>query len=140
MAAIPLINGINYSWGNIKMILFGVPIIGITKIDYKRTQKKDNNYGWGYEPISRGYGNIEYEASIEIYQDELKRIIASAPNNDVLSIAPFDIQIIYAGNNATIKIDTLQMCEFKNDTVTASQDDSKLLVTIDLVIAGILHE
>jgi hypothetical protein len=32
------------------------------------------------------------------------------------------------------------MCEFKNDTVTASQDDSKLLVTIDLVIAGILHE
>jgi hypothetical protein len=38
MAAIPLINGINYSWGNIKMILFGVPIIGITKIDYKRTQ------------------------------------------------------------------------------------------------------
>jgi len=139
MSAVPLINGINYHWGNIKLILFGIPVIGITSIKYARKQKKENNYGWGYEPISRGYGNVEYEASIEIYQDELKRIIQSAPNNDILSIAPFDIDVIYAGSNAQVKIDTLQMCEFTNDAVEAAQDDTKLLITLDLVIAGIKH-
>lgn len=139
MSAVPLINGINYSWGNVKMILFGIPIIGITKISYARKQTKENNYGWGMEPISRGYGNIEYEASIEIYQDELKRIIDQSPNKDILSIAPFDIQVIYAGSNTQIKTDTLQMCEFTNDSVEAAQNDTKLLVTLDLVIAGIKH-
>lgn len=137
--AVPLINGINYSWGNIKLILFGVPVIGITKIDYKRMQKKENNYGIGYEPISRGYGNITYEASIEIYQDELKRIIQSAPNKDILSISPFDIQVVFAGNNAVIRTDILKMCEFMEDPLTANQDDTKLLVTIPLLIAGIEH-
>ena len=140
MASVPLINGINYSWGNIKLILFGVPVIGITKIEYKRSQKKENNYGIGFEPISRGYGNVTYEASIEIYQDEWKRIIASSPNNDPLSIAPFDIQVVYAGSNAQIKVDTLQMCEFLEDGLVANQDDTKLLVTLPLVIAGIVHE
>ena len=55
--ATPLINGINYSWANVKVILFGVPVVGITKIEYKTKQKKENQYGAGYEPISRGYGN-----------------------------------------------------------------------------------
>lgn len=138
-ATVPLINGINYSWGNIKLILFGIPVIGITKIDYARTQKKENNYGFGYEPISRGYGNIEYTASIEIYQDELKRIIASAPNADILSIAPFDIQVVWQSATGVINTDILRMCEFTNDAVTASQGDTKMLVTLDLVIAGVDH-
>ena len=64
------------------MTLFGVPVVGITKIEYKRKQKKDNNYGAGYQPVSRAYGNYEYEGSIEIYTDELKRIIAAAPYRD----------------------------------------------------------
>jgi hypothetical protein len=139
MAAIPLINGVNYSWGNVKLILFGLPVVGITKISYGKEQVKDNNYGFGYEPISRGYGNITYTAEIEIYQDELKRLIASAPNRDILSIAPFDIQVIFAGSNAQINTDVLQMCEFTKDSVEAAQGDSKLLVTIPIVIAGIDH-
>ena len=40
----PLINGVNYSWANVKLVLFGVPVVGITNIEYKRTQKKENNY------------------------------------------------------------------------------------------------
>jgi hypothetical protein len=137
--ATPLINGINYDWGTIKVILFGTPIVGIVKIDYERKQTKENNYGWQYEPVSRGYGNIEYSASIDIYQDELKRIINSAPNNDILSISPFDIQVIFGGSNLSVKTDTLHMCEFTNDALAASQNDTKLIVTLPLIIAGISH-
>src|SRR5438270_10321921 len=94
----PLINGRNYSWANITVVLFGVPVVGIVKIDYKRKQKKTNNYGAGSQPVSRGYGNVEYDGSIDLYLDEWKRIIASAPNRDPLQIPPFDIQVVYGGS------------------------------------------
>lgn len=137
----PLINGINYSWASVKMVLFGVPIVGITKISYKTKQKKENNYGAGYEPVSRGYGMKEYEGSIEIYTDELKRIIASAPNRDLMSIPPFDIQVLFEdpASGAFLTQDTLKMCEFMEEGLDASQNDTKLLVTLPLVIAKIVR-
>ena len=52
--ATPLINGVNYSWSNIKFNLFGVPVVGITEINYTRKQNKENQYGAGVEPVSRG--------------------------------------------------------------------------------------
>lgn len=139
MAVTPLINGINYSWGNIKLVLFGVPVVGITKITYKTKQKKENQYGMGYEPISRGYGNKEYEGSIEIYTDELKRIIASAPNRDLMAIPPFSIQVLFEdpASGTFLTQDTLAMCEFTEEGLDASQNDTKLLVSLPLVIGKI---
>lgn len=136
--ATPLINGINYSWAGIKLVLFGVPVVGITKISYNAKQKKENNYGAGTEPVSRGYGNTEYEASIELYMDEWKRIIAASPNRNPLAIPPFDIQVLYGSNAiAPDQIDVLKSCEFLENPLDASQGDTKLMVTIPLIIAGI---
>ena len=136
----PLINGVNYSWANIKLILFGVPVVGITKISYKTKQKKENQYGAGYEPVSRGYGNKEYEGSIEIYTDELKRIINSAPNRDLMAIPPFNIDIVFEdGNSGFLSQDKLQMCEFTEEGLDASQGDTKLLVSLPLVIGKIVR-
>lgn len=133
----PLINGINYSWANVSLTLFGVPVTGITKIDYNRKQTKENNYGAGSQPVSRGYGNYEYEGSIELYVDEWKRIIAAAPNRDPLLIAPFDIQVVFGGTGVTVDKDVLRSVEFMEDPLSTSQGDTKLLVTIPLIIGAI---
>lgn len=137
MPTTPLINGINYSWANISLVLFGVPVVGITKIDYKRKQKKENNYGAGSQPTSRGYGNYEYEGSIEIYTDEWKRIIAAAPLNDPLAIPPFDVQVVFSGTGVLPTKDVLRSAEFLEDPLSAGQGDTKLMVTIPLVIGAI---
>lgn len=137
MAGIPLINGINYGWANISFVLFGVPITQITKISYSRKQKKENNYGAGYDPVSRGYGNKEYEASIEMYTDQWLQIIALAPNNDPLQIPPFDIPVIFAIDGQPPVKDVLRSCEFTEDPFTGSQGDTKLMVTIPLMPASI---
>ena len=133
----PIINGINYSWSNVSFVLFGVPVVGITKIEYKRKQAKSNNYGAGPNPVSRGYGNYEYEGSIELYTDEWKRIIQSAPGRDPLSIAPFDIEVTFSGRGLTAEKDRLRSCEFMEDPLSANQGDNKLMVTIPLIIAQI---
>lgn len=136
----PLINGINYSWADITFVLFGVTVSGITKISYKAKQKKDNNYGAGYQPISRAYGNIEYECSIELYKDELNNIISSAPNKNILEIPPFDCQVSYEKKDGTIVTDVLHSCEFTEDSVDVSQGDTKISVSLPFVIAGITHK
>lgn len=134
-----LINGVNYSWANVKFVLFGIPVVGITKIEYKKKQKKDNNYGMGTEPVSRGYGNNEYDAKITMYRDEWNRIIKAAPNADPLQ-APFsDIQVVFGGSRVSACTDILQAAEFLEDPFTVGQGDTKIMVDIPLIIGGIVH-
>lgn len=133
----PIINGINYSWANITFNLFGVPVVGITKIEYKSAQKKENNYGAGAQPVSRGYGNYEYTGSIELYTDEWKRIIDASPNRDPLQIAPFNIEVVFSGRGLVAQKDVLKAVEFMENPLTANQGDTKLMVTIPLIIGTI---
>jgi hypothetical protein len=139
MPATPLINGINYSWSNVKLNLFGVPVVGILAIEYDRKQKKENNYGVGVDPVSRGYGNVENSASIEIYRDEWQRIIDAAPSKDPLTIVPFDIQVLFGGSSVNFRQDTLRACEFANDPFSGKQGDSKFAVKLELVVGLIQH-
>jgi hypothetical protein len=137
--ATPLINGVSYGWGNIQLVLFGVPVVGITKIDYKAKQTKENIYGSGYKPVSRGYGKYEYEGSIEIYTEEWKRIIAASPNRDPLSIAPFDIEVVFAGNRVAPEKDSLKMVEFLENPLSVSEGDTSIKVSIPLIIGDIVR-
>lgn len=135
--ATPLINGVNYSWANVSVILFGTPVVGIISIDYKVKQAKDNNYGAGSEPVSRGYGRKEYDANIELYTDTWKAIIAGSPNRDPLQIPPFDIPITFGGSGIIAEKDVLRAVEFMENPFEAKEGDTKLTVKIPLIIAGI---
>lgn len=135
--ATPLINGINHSWANITVIGLGAPFIGITSIEYKSMQEKANNYGAGSKPISRGYGRVEYEGSIELYLDDWKRIIEASPNRDPLQITPFDIVVVFAGTGILTTTETLRSVEFLENPMTAAEGDTRLLVTIPIIIGDI---
>lgn len=134
---VPLVNGINYAWANITCIIAGVIIVGITKISYKNKQTKKNNYGKGTRVISRAYGNVEPDASIEIYTDELKRIIAAAPLRNILKIPPFNIIVQFSGDGVAVDRDVLVACEFLEDPLSTSQGDTEIKVTLPLILADI---
>jgi hypothetical protein len=135
-----IINGINYSWANITLILFGNPVFGITKIKYSNKQKKENNFGAGSKAISRGYGNYNPTASLELYQDEWRAIIAASPNRDPLQIAPFNIQVLYGQiNNLSLGQDNLLAAEFTDDEGGGNQGDTKLLISVPLIIGDVAH-
>lgn len=137
MAIVTLPNGVNYSWENASVIIFGIPIIGITKIMLKSKQNKENNYGVGSEPTSRGYGNKEYEAKLTLYFDELARIIAAAPNKDIRDIPAFDFVMVLGGTRVTPFQVKVKMAEFLESTIDTSQGDTKILVEVPLIIGGI---
>lgn len=133
----PLVNGTAYSWSNISVNPFGVPLLGILAINYKRKQAKTNNYGAGKEPVSRGYGMVEYEGDIEVYLDDWKAFIAGAPGRDPLAIPPFDIPVTFNGQGVITTKDVLRAVEFMEDPLEAKSGDTKLTVKIPLIIGGI---
>lgn len=135
----PLINGASYNWGIIKVSIFGVPIRGITEIDYKEKQKKENLYGSGYKPVSRGYGQIETDGSITIYTEELKRIIEAAPGRNILKIPPFDIHVIFESGPGQVDTDILKSCEFTEHSLNVKAGDTNIPVKIPLIIGDIVR-
>lgn len=135
-----IINGVNYSWGNMNVILFGTLMIPITKLSYKAKQNKTNNYGWGYKPTNRGYGNYEYEGSMEMYTDEWKRIIANSPFGDPLQILPSDLLIVFAGSRVLPNKDIVQAMEFLENPFDANQGDTKLLINVPIIIGDITRQ
>ena len=134
------VNGINRGWGDILLVLFGIPVVGITEISYKDKQNKENQYGAGNEPVSRGYGKIEYEASLTLYREEWEAIIQASPDKKPRKIPPFEIQVLLlptgGGQAAT---DVLKNVEFLEDDMSSKQGDTSIMVTIPLIIAGIDH-
>ena len=134
----PLINGINYSWGNISLILFNRAIFGVTAIDYKKKQDKKNNPGMGFKNVSRGYGLEECEASITFSYDEWQRIRAQPPLGNPLKVAPFDVTIRFGGNGVPPTKVVLKMCEFLEDPFTGKAGDTSLPVTVPLIVGDII--
>lgn len=132
-----MINGINYSWGNITVLLFGIPVISCQKINFKKTQEKTNTYGLGFDVISRGYGNNTYEASLDMLQDDWQNIISASPNHDPLNIPPFQIRVVFGGTRVTSRTVKLNNCEFLENNFEASQGDTKLNVSIPIIFAGL---
>jgi hypothetical protein len=130
-------NGVSYSWRDIVLTALGKPFIGITDIEFDRDQVKKLEYGAGSEPYGMGFGNADYKASVEIYQEELKNLIAIAPARDILLIPFFTIKITYGNTTQAITTDTLVNCQFTKDAFKASQGNTSLKIKLPIVFSGL---
>ena len=55
---VQLINGKSYEWADIVVNVLGLPIVGITAIDYEEKQGMENIYGAGRFTVSSGYWKV----------------------------------------------------------------------------------
>ena len=63
---IPLVNGVLYGWAEVLVAIAGVPLTGITSVEYADKQEVTNKYGAGRYPVGRGLGRISSEAKITL--------------------------------------------------------------------------
>lgn len=130
---IPLINGIEYSWGDIVCTIGGVPFIGIVAIDYADEQDVVNHYGAGRHPVSRSKGRITPSAKITLSQGELIGLQAKAPNGRLQDIAPFPIIVSYLPEDGQIVTDKILNCQFKKNSRAWKEGDTRQTVELELV-------
>jgi len=69
-----LINGREYEWADLTLILAGRDVTGFRGIEYSGKQDKEHLYGKGNRPMSVQKGNISYEGTLTVTQSELETL------------------------------------------------------------------
>lgn len=134
-----LINGQEYSWADIRVTLFGMLVIGITKVDYKVACDKKARYAMGSTAHSIQHGNRSVEGALEITQSELIALNNSAKAKgykDLLDV-DFDIIVSYEKDNI-ITTDVIKSASIKELPRTMSQGDTEMKVNIPFIALDLI--
>jgi hypothetical protein len=115
----------------------GIPLMGITDINYEEKQDMDNIYGAGNRPVSRGYGRITYEGNLTIAMEELESYKKASPTGRLQDIPEFPIVISFLPDSGTIVTHKIKYVRFKNNGRKIKEGDMKIEHQIDLVIGDI---
>lgn len=133
----PLINGRAYGWADITCSPGGVPMNGITSIEYEDKQEMENIYGAGNRPVARGYGRVTYDGKMTISMEELEARQAVSSTGRIQDIPEFTIVVSYLPDGGKLVTHKLQYCRFKNNGRTVKEGDMKIEHQVDLVIGNI---
>lgn len=120
--SVPLVNGTAYSYVDITFVALAVPLPSVSSINYTVEQPKENNWGTGNNPVSRGKGAKNPTASFEISMNDIEALRDAAPNGDLLDIPPFDIVVVF-GNPQKPVTHVVKNFEFSDDGVETAQGD-----------------
>jgi hypothetical protein len=134
---IPLVNGKLYDWADIVLTIAGVPVTGVTGIEYKDEQEVEMKYGAGRYPVGFGKGRISCEGKITLYQEEVEAIQRQSPTGRLQDIAPFNIIVSYLPDTGIVSTDKLRNVVFKNNGRSWGEGDTGKTVEIDLAMSHI---
>ncbi|KOY85090.1 hypothetical protein AD998_02020 [bacterium 336/3] len=131
------INGTEYAWEDIDIVLFGRIVVGVTEINYKIKRERKNIYGRGKKPVAYGRSSAEYSGSIGLLQSEIEAIQSSLPRGKNLTdIPPFDVTVSYRYENNTV-IDILRSCSFTEYEKGMKTGDTNMEIKLPIDIGDI---
>lgn len=130
----PLINGMLHSWASIQVAIQGVPLTGITSIEYEDKQEVVNKYGAGRYPVGRGLGRITPSAKITLYLDEVSALQAKSTTGRLQDLGMFDILVGYLHpTSGLITYDKIRNCHFGDNSRKIKEGDTDIQVELELV-------
>ena len=135
-----IINNVAYSWSMITLastalgIEEGSTVLeGVSGIKWSKKRKIEPNYGLGGKPVSRGFGNISYTASITM--DYATQQTLRSTYGSLMDIGEFDLIISFANPMAsddwTTTTVTLKGCIFSGGGRESQQDKTNLGIELD---------
>lgn len=136
----PLINGREYGWADIVVNIDAVPLTGIRAIKYEETMEKENIYGAGRNPVSRGYGRVSTTASITLLAGTVFALRAKAPKGQLHGISPFSITVNYQPEAGPLITHVLKNCEFKKSTFDWKEGDMSKEVELELIVSHVVDK
>lgn len=108
------INGKEYAWGDVTIVLLGRPVVGCTGIEYKTKKNKEAKFGWGRSAKSIQHGRRECDGTLTLMQSELIALNQAARTNGYRDILDVDVNIsvAYASENGIITTDKIINASF----------------------------
>jgi hypothetical protein len=136
-----MINGVEYAWEDLQVVMLGRPVIGITEVSYKVMREKRNIWGRGNKPVARGRGPKNYEGKIKLLQSELEALQRGlAKGSDPTDIRPFQVVCAYQiepGGIVTTDIwEDVEILEFEKAMKTT---DLNMEIELPVIIGEIRY-
>lgn len=135
------INGQEYAWEDVQIVMLGRPVIGVVEISYKTAREKKNIMGRGSRPVARGRGPKNYEGKIKLLQSELEALQRGLKKGtDPTDIRPFQIVVAYAPvEGGVITTDLLDDVEFLELEKTIKTEDLNMEIELPLIIGEVKY-
>jgi len=134
---LPLINGKAYEHADIQVVILGLPIVGVTSIDYSDKSEMANVWGSGRFPVSRGYGKYEATATMSILMEEVEQITAAIPTRRLQDIPEFNVIVSFVDLSLITRIHTLRNCRFMTNNRKSATGDTSIPVELELIVSHI---
>lgn len=143
----PLINGIRYDYSAITFLANGLPIVGITEINYSQELAPGEVYGTLPQKIGETRGQLKPEASFSILQFEFDNlleqlcILNGTPGSGFME-ARFDISVAFQASSNGIPgpfiQDVLRGCKMKKSDHAYKAGPDAIVEKVDLSLFYIL--
>ncbi len=130
---IPLANGMLTSWADIVVLIGGVPVTGITGVEYDDQQEIANKYGAGRYPVGRAKGRITCTGKIILYQEEVQALSAHSPTGRLQDLPPFDIIVQYIPDSGILVTDKIRNIHISGNARKWKEGDTGQEVELPIV-------
>lgn len=134
------VNGFEYSWEDIEVIIPGktIPSDGVAGIEYTTKKDHQNVYARGDKPIKMGKGKREYSGMITLLQSEVEGLQAGLPKGkDLCDLSPFTITVGYCPIGGVKTIDQLKYVRISEYKKGMKTGDGNQTLDCTLVIGSI---
>lgn len=140
-----MINGRQYEFADISLVLDGRDVCGLRGIKYSEKQEKEALYGKGNKPLSVQRGNISYEGEISLTQSELETLKTLArKQTGRSSIMSLNLNAVVCYGNplkGDIMItDRIYGIQFTEDAKELKQGDKYMEVTLPFICTDIEYQ
>ena len=130
---VPLVNGMLCAWADIVVLIGGVPVTGITGVEYDDQQEIVNKYGAGRHPVERAKGRITPSGKLILYQEEVQALSAQSTTGRLQDLPPFDVIVQYLPDSGLLVTDKIRNCHISGNARKWKEGDTGQEVELPLV-------
>lgn len=106
-----------------------------TSIEWEVKRKVESLYGLSGKPRGRGFGNVEYTASIELPVSTQIKLRSMSDDKTLMGLGEFNIIVSWVNDlaqNVSQETTSIQGAFFNQEGMSAKQDDATITKTFDL--------
>lgn len=136
-----MVNGQEYAFEDIKVLIAGFPAVTIQEVEYTSKKEVTPIYGQGSKPRAHGRGKEEYSGKIVLLQSDVIAMLNSLPERKrkLTYLSPFNVVVAYAPEGGQVTTDIIKSCKVPEFKHGFKSGDGHMMVEIPLVALDIQY-
>ncbi len=139
-----IINGRQYEFADISVVMGGRDVVGLLGIKYTSKQDKEALYGKGNKPLSIQKGNKSYDGELTILQSELETLkLLGKATGKRATVLDLNLTIVVCYGDPTkgdpMIVDKLFGVQFTEEAKGLDQGDKNMKITLPFICIDIKY-